>query len=211
MTEIFEEIDGYTVIRGFDACPIDPEATKVAVENEIKNNPALADADLKNLFGTYAVYSTNVGPGRRLLSEAEYTTRKAAFDALEEHHLLTEELEVIPDLRNTEYWHKANGRWEKIKIICLGETVPSDAVLPDALTEAQRGEIAAQERADRIAALPAAEKEAEKQAQIKAVIHEAVIKKEEAELEAEVNDTPLTFDPVVWVRERKEEIEALYA
>jgi hypothetical protein len=43
------------------------------------------------------------------------------------------------------------------------------------------------------------------------VIHEAVIKKQEAELEAEVNDTPLTFDPVAWVRERKGEIEALYA
>ena len=211
MTEILEEIDGYTIIRGFDVCPIDPEATKAAVENEIKNNPALANANLESLFNAHVVYSTNVDPGRKLLSEAEYTTRKAAFDALEEHHLLTEELEVIPDLRNTEYWQKLDGRWEKIKIICPGETVPADAVLPDALTGAQRTEIAAQEQADRIAALSPAEKEAEKQAQIKAVIHEAIIKKQEAELEAEVNDTLLTFDPVAWVQERKSDIEALYA
>jgi hypothetical protein len=211
MTEILEEIDGYTIIRGFDVCPVDPEATKAAVENEIRGNHTLSGANLENLFNTHVVYSANAGPGRKLISEAEYTTRRAAFDALEEHQLLTEELEVIPDFRNTEYWQKPEGRWEKIKIVRPGVTIPADAVLPDALTEAQRMEIAAQEGLDRIAALSPAEKEAEKQARIKAVIHEAVIKKQEAELEAEVNDTPLTFDPVAWVREQKEEIEALYA
>jgi hypothetical protein len=77
------------------------------------------------------------------------------------------------------------------------------------LTSPQRDEIAAQEKVDRIAALSPGEKAAEKQAQIKAVIHEAVIKKQEAELEAEVNDTPLAFDPVAWVRERKSEMERL--
>jgi uncharacterized protein YaiL (DUF2058 family) len=62
--------------------------------------------------------------------------------------------------------------------------------------------------ADRIAALSPEERE--KRAQIKAVIHEAAIKKQEADIEAEVDDTASTFDPVAWVRERKGEIEALY-
>jgi hypothetical protein len=124
---------------------------------------------------------------------------------------LTEGLEIIPDFRNVEYWQKQDGRWGKTKIEHIGETVPSDAVVPDSLTAPQRAEIAAQEKADRIAALSPVDKEAEKQAQIKAVIHEAVIKKQEAELEAEVNNASLTFDPVAWARERKSEIEAIYA
>jgi hypothetical protein len=211
MIEILEKIDGHTIIKGFDVCPIDPEATKAAVEDQIKKNPDLAQTDLKTLFATYAVYSVNPAPGRKLISEADYGVHKAQFDALKEHQCLTEELEIIPDFRNTEYWEQLEGRWVKHKIEHIGETVPATAFLPDALTEAQRAEIAAQEQTDRIAALSPEEKEAEKQARIKAVIHEAVIKKQEAELEAEVNDTPLTFDSVAWSRERKSEIEVLYA
>jgi hypothetical protein len=152
-----------------------------------------------------------MGPGRKLVSEDEYTAHKARFDALGEHECLTEGLETIPDFRNVEYWQELNGRWGKQKIEHVGETVPADAVLPEALNEAQRAEIAAQELADRIAALSPEEKETEKQARIKAVIREAALKKQEAEIEAGVNDTILTFDPVAWVREQKEEIEALYA
>jgi hypothetical protein len=211
MTEIIEEVDGYSIIRGFDVCPVDPEATKAAVAEQIKKNPDLAHTDLETLFETYEECSKNLGPGRKPISEAEYAARKAKFDVLGEHQLLTEALEIIPDFRTAEYWQKTNSRWGKYKIEHLGKTVPAKAVLPDALTGAQRSEIAAQERADRITALSPEEKEAEKQAQIKAVIHEAVIKKQEAELEAEVNDTSMEFDPVIWVRERKSEIEAVYA
>jgi hypothetical protein len=209
--EILEKIDGYSIIRGFDVCPFDPEATKAAVEEQIKKNPALAHTDLKTLYTTYAVYSANTSPERKAIFEEEYTDHKTRLDALGEHQCLTEDLETIPDFRNAEYWQKLDGRWGKHKIEHLGETVPPAAIVPDTLTAPQRSEIAAQEKADRIAALSPEDKEAEKQAQIKAVIHEAVIKKQEAELEAEVNDTPLMFDPVAWVRERKSEIEAIYA
>jgi hypothetical protein len=211
MIELLEKVDDYSLIRGFDVCPVDPEATKAAVEEQIRKNPALAQGDLATLFETYAVQFVNTGPGRKALSEDEYAVHKAKFEALKEHECLTESLEIIPDFRNVEYWQKQDGRWGKTKIVCLGETVPSGAVVPDALTAPQQAEIAAQEKADRIAALSPEEKAAEKQAQIKAVIHEAVIKKQEAELEAEVNNAPLEFDPVSWVRERKSEIEAIYA
>jgi hypothetical protein len=211
MIERLEEVDGYSVVRGFDVCPVDPEATKAAVEEQIKQNPALAQSNLATLFETHAVQSVNIGPGRKAISEDAYATRKAKFEALKEHQLLTEGLEIIPDFRNVEYWQKQDGRWGKTKIEHIGEVIPSGAIVADALTAPQRAEIAAQEKADRIAALSPEDKAAEKQAQIKAVIHEAVIKKQEAELEAEVNDTPLTFDPVAWVRERKTEIEAIYA
>jgi hypothetical protein len=211
MVEIFEEIDGYTIIRGFDTYPLNPEATAAAVRKQIEKNPALAEVDPETLFDTYAEYSPNTGPGRKCITQAEYAERKPMFDALGEHECLTEEAGPLPDFRDTEYWQESGGRWKKIKIEHIGGTVPAGAVLPDALTEAQRTEIAAQERADRIAALSPEDREKEMRARIKAVIREAVIKKQEAELEAEVNDAPVEFDPVAWVRERKEEIEALYA
>jgi hypothetical protein len=211
MIEIFEEIDGYTIIRGFDVYPVDPEATKAAVEEEVRKNPALADVDLETLFDTYAVYSPNLGPGREAISDTEYTSYKVKFDALGEHECLTEESGVRADFRGTDYWQKSGGRWEKIKIEHIGEVIPAGTFAPDALTTQQREEIAAQVSMDRIAALPPEEKEKEKQAQIKAAIHEAVMKKQEAELEAEVNNAPMEFDSVAWVRERKSEIEALYA
>jgi hypothetical protein len=211
MIESIEAIDGYSVVRGFDVCPFDPEATKAAIKDQIKKNPDLAHADLKTLVETYAVYSVNTGPGRKAISEDEHAAHKAKFEDLGEYRRLTEGLETIPVFRNSEYWQKQAGRWGKTKIERLGEIIPPDAFVSDTLTAAQRAEIAAQEKADRIAALSPEDKAAEKQAQIKAVIHEAVIRKQEAELEAEVNDTPLTFDPVAWARERKSEIEAVYA
>jgi hypothetical protein len=211
MIERLKAIGDYSIIRGFDVCPVDPEETNAAVEAQIKQNPALASVDLETLFTTYAVCFVNLGPGRKLISEDEYAVHKAKFEALKKHQCLTETLKIIPDFRNVEYWQKQGDRWGKTKIVCLGETVPTDAVVADSLTAPQREEIAAQEKADRIAALSPEDKAAEKQAQIKAIIHEAVIKKQEAELEAEVNDTPLTFDSVAWVRERKSEIEAVYA
>jgi hypothetical protein len=211
MIELLQKIEGYSIIRGFDVCPIDPEATKAAVEEQIKQNPALAQGDLKALFETYAVYSVNTDSGQKVISRDEYMAHKAKFEALGKHQLLTETLEIIPDFRDAEYWEKQSGRWGKTQIKNIGETIPSGGIVPEALTAAQRAEIADQEKADRIAALSPEAKEAEKQAQIKTVIHEAVIKKQEAELEAEVNDAPLTFDAAAWVRERKTEIEAIYA
>jgi hypothetical protein len=211
MIERLEAIGSYSIIRGFDVCPLDPEATKAAVEEQIVKNPALASVDLETLFETHAVYSDKIGPGGKIISEDEYAAHKAKFEALKEHQCLTEGLEIIPDFRNVEYWQKKSGRWGKTKMASLGETLPSGAVAADSLTAPQQAEIAAQEKADRIAALSPEAKESEKQAQIKAVIHEAIIKKQEAELEAEVNNVPLEFDPVSWVRERKSEIEAIYA
>jgi hypothetical protein len=184
MIERLEALDGYSVVRGFNVCLYDPEATKAAVEEQIVKNPALAHADMETLFETYAVYSDNTGPERKAISEDAYAAHKAKFETLKEHQCLTEALKIIPDFRNVEYWKKQNGRWGKTKIEHIGETIPSGAVVADALTAPQHAEIAAQEKADRIAALSLGDKEAEKQAQIKAVIHEAVIKKQEAELEA---------------------------
>ena len=205
MTEIFEKIDGHTLIRGFDACPVNPAATTEAVKAAIKNDPALAEVDLTTLYDTYAVYSTNVGSGRKLLSEAEYAIHKSLFDALKEHQLLTEELEVIQDFRGAEYWQKANGRWGKHTIERLGETAPADAVLPDALTETQRSEIAAQNEAARISALEPDAKEAEKQARLDAAADEADRLSRRAEIQGKV------FSAAAWYAEKRDEIEAKYA
>jgi hypothetical protein len=210
MIERIETVDGYSIIRGFDECPIDPEETRAAVEAQIRQHPELANKSMMELFNTYTVYS-EPGPGRKRITDAEYAARKAQFDALGEHQLLTETLEIIPDFTGVEYWQEAGGRWGKHKIEAIGVTVPADGVPPEALTGPQGAEIAAQEQGDRIAALSPADREAEKQARIKAVIHEAAIKKQEAEIEAEIDGTASTFDHIAWVQERKSEIEALYA
>jgi hypothetical protein len=131
--------------------------------------------------------------------------------SLQGHAALTLEGEIIPDWRGTEYHIKTAGTWAKAKAEHIGEALPGGAVPSDALTDAQRSEIAAQAEAERVAALAPEERAAEKQARIKAVIREAVTRKQEADLEAEVNGTPAEFDPVTWVRERKNEIEAKYA
>ena len=205
MVEIFEKIDGYTIIRGFDVCPGDPEATGIAVENQIRNNPALAAIDMETLFDTYTEYPPDPGQGRKFITEAEYSEHKAMFDALGEHECLTEELEIVHDFRSAEYWQKANGRWGKHTIERLGETAPADAVLPDALTETQRSEIAAQNEAARISALEPDAKEAEKQARLDAAADEADRLSRRAEIQGKV------FSAAAWYAEKRDEIEAKYA
>jgi hypothetical protein len=207
-----EELDGYIIIRGYEDCPFNPEETKAAVAAAVKKNPALKEMGLEELIEKHRVCFDNVGPGKKLFADSDYGVLEEKFDTLEENQLLTEALQVIPDLRGVEYWQKEASRWTHVKIVKIGEDVPKKgAVLPDKLTAEQREEIAVQERADRIAALSPDEKDAEKQAQIKAVFKEALARKQEAELEAEVNDTPMAFDSVAWARERKTEIEAQYA
>jgi hypothetical protein len=206
-----EEIDGYSIIRGWEDCPTDPEQTRAAVEAAVQKNPELAKMDLEKLFEMYEVLSENLGPGKKHFTEADDGVLEGKFDTLQEKQLLTETLEVVADFRGVEYWKLENTRWSKIKIEHIGETVPSGAFLPEALTGEQQAEIAAQGEADRIAALSPDEKEAEKQAKIKAVMKEALARKQEAEFEAEVNDTPMEFDSVAWAQEQKAQIEAKYA
>jgi hypothetical protein len=110
MAELFTAIDGYTIINGFGACAGDPEATTAAIKKQIQENSALAEADPETLYDAYTEYSTSLGPGRKLVTEAEYAERKAQFDALKEHQCLTEESGIIPDFRAVEYWQKAEGR-----------------------------------------------------------------------------------------------------
>jgi hypothetical protein len=205
MTEIHEEIDGYTIIRGYDACPVDPEATKAAVAERIAENPALADTDLNELFETFAVYSANVGPGRKFISDDEYPACQALFDALGEYRCLTKDLVEITDFRNIEYWQKTDMRWTKQKISSIGEIVPTDAVLPDAMTEEQRAEISAQQESDRVAGLSGEQKAAELQARLDALADEA------DRLERRAHRQGRPFDSVAWYAEHKTPIEEKYA
>jgi hypothetical protein len=41
MIKRLKEIDGYSIIQGYEACPVDPEATKAAVEEAVRKNPDL--------------------------------------------------------------------------------------------------------------------------------------------------------------------------
>jgi hypothetical protein len=204
MVEILEEIDGHTIISGFDVCPIDPEATKVAVEKQIAKNPALAEGDMETLFETYTAYSI-VGPGRKCLTEAEHAEHKAKFDALREHERLTEGLAILPDYRGVEYWRQSGGRWGKAKIEQLGVAMPDGAVLDKDLSPEQRGEITAQQESDRVAGLSGEQKAAEKQARLDAAADEADRLSRRAQIQSKA------FDAAAWYGEKAAEIEAKYA
>jgi hypothetical protein len=205
IVETLQEIDGYTIIRGFSPCPIDPEATKAAVAEQIDNNPSLANSDLDALFDAFAVYSENFSPGRRSLTEEEYSEHKALFDGLGEHELLAANLQKVPCFKDVEYWLKTEGRWAKNKIEHIGQTVPQAAVLNDALTQAQREEIGAQREADRIAALDPEAKEAEKQARLDA----AAVEADKLSRRATIRGTD--FNAAAWYAGKEAEIEAKYA
>jgi hypothetical protein len=205
IVEALQEIDGYTIIRGFSPCPIDPEATKAAVAEQIDRNPSLATGDLEVLFEAFAVYSDKFGPGRRCLTEEEYSQHKALFDELGEHELLTAYLQKIPCFKDVEYWLKTEGRWAKSKIEHIGQTVPQEAVLDGALTQGQRKEIAAQQEADRIAALEPEAKEAEKQSRLDAAADEADKLSRRAAIQG------ATFNAAAWYADKEAEIEAKYA
>jgi hypothetical protein len=211
MIERFMKIDGYSIFIGVEPCPVDPEKTMAAVEAQIKKNPALKEMGLETLCKMFTVYSEQLLPGAKVVFEDKGLADRAMLEALEEHQLLSEQLQIVSDFRGNEYWQNENGKWKHIKIANIGATIPSDAISLNALTSDQRAEIAAQERADRIAALTPEQKETEKQAQLKAVVKEAIAKKEEAALEAELNNTSVVFDYLAWAQERKAEIEAVYA
>jgi hypothetical protein len=175
-----------------------------ALEEELK--PLLDDYEKKReaLFMAAPVYFLP-GPGAVQASDEEAAPLEAKFAALQEHEKLTLQGSVIPDCRGVEYWKKTGGKWVKAKIEDIGVSLPAGSVLPEALTEAQRSEIADQENAARIAALSPEKKAAEKQAALDALADEA------DRLERRARIQGGDFDAVAWYGEHKTSVEAKYA
>jgi hypothetical protein len=183
------------------------EQAKANIAVEEQNlGPILAaiEAAKPRIFEEAVVYFLP-NPGEKHLSPAEEADLAAKWAALQEHEALTLEGEIIPDWRGTEYHLKTAGVWTKAKVEHIGETLPEGAILPDDLTLSQRTEIAAQDEADRLAALEPEEREAEKQARLDAAADEADRLSRRAAIQKK------DFDAAAWYGEKSAEIEAKYA
>jgi hypothetical protein len=173
------------------------------LEDELRPLVEAYEAEFTRLYEENPVYFL-CGPGQCCCEN--YETLKAKFDALKEHERLTDEGEIIPDWRGTEHWYRAaKGKWVNGKIEFIGEELPDKFILPENLTEEQRKEIAAQEEAERIAAMSKDDRAKAKQAALDALADEA------DRLDRRNKIQRKAFDPVAWYEEKAAEIEAKYA
>jgi hypothetical protein len=200
-----EFIGEYKIIRGIEDATPDP----VATENEafhhvtVAEYRAMSEAELEELFNQHIIYAAPGPDGVLILDDiAEDILSKLA--ALKEHEKLQDNLEILPDWRGVEFWHKANGIWSKQKINQIGVMPPNGFILSEDITEDYRREIAAQEEMDRLTNLTAEQRLTEKESALKALKAEALRQKEMAE----IADEP--FDAKAWYQTEAAKINAKY-
>jgi hypothetical protein len=173
------------------------------LEDELRPLVEAYEAEFARLYEENPVYFP-CGPGQCCCEN--YETLKAKFDALKERERLTDEGDVISDYRNVEYWHQGKDKkWVRVKIDNIGESPLMPFVLPENLTPEIQAEIAAQEEAERIAAMPKDDKAKAKQAALDALADEA------DRLDRRNKIQRKAFDPVAWYEEKAIEVEAKYA
>jgi phage gpG-like protein len=209
----FERIDEYDVFGWVSDLSADPEDTKEAVLAKYPGIDLvmLEPNEVNRLFAENVVYS-KPGPNAEWIEDDAAAALVALAKTCGEYEKLSADgTAKIPDYRGTEYWQNQGGKWKKIKIEKLGVALPAGTILDNDLTHDQRDEIAVQRENERIAALSPTEKDNEKQNRIKAALHGAAIKKQEADIEAEISGEPSAFDAAAWFQEQKAEIEAKYA
>jgi hypothetical protein len=204
-TKRTESIGKYTIIRGSD----DPTPNPVATEDEafhhvtVAEYRAMSETELKELFNQHIVYA-DPGPGGTLIQDDIAEDILLKLTALNEHKKLQDNLEILPDWRGVEFWHKVNGAWNKQKIDQIGVMPPDGFILPDNLTEDHRREIAAQEEINRLTGLTAEQRAQEKDGALKALQAEALRQKEMAEISDE------QFDAKAWYQTEAAKIKAKY-
>jgi ClpP class serine protease len=204
-TKRTELIGGYKIIQGID----DPTPNPVATEDEayhhvtVAEYRAMSEAELKELFNQHIVYA-DPGLDGTLIQDSIAEDILSRLATLKEHEKLQDNLKILPDWRDVEFWHKANGVWRKQKINQLGDVPPNGFILPDALTEDHRREIAVQEEIDRLTGLTAEQRAQEKDGALKALKAEALRQKEMAEIADE------QFDAKAWYQTEAAKINAKY-
>lgn len=103
------------------------------------------------LMGEHAQYLSPT-VGEMILDDAGYAKLSAAAAKASKTQKVCMDGTTVDDYRGVTFWTN-DGRWTKSMISDLGETVPSTGLLDSALTADQRTAIAAQDEADRVAAL----------------------------------------------------------
>ena len=98
-------------------------------------------------------------PGESLIDDAQASDMQAKHAATPPGQALLLTGEYVTDLRGRDFW--LTSPWAHKVIDTLGEDLPSGAITPELLTDAQRAEISVQQEADRVAALSPADRAAE--------------------------------------------------
>jgi hypothetical protein len=201
------KIGNYTIIDRIGEAAIDIEETKKHIASMIA--PEMSKEEIEDLYNSHLQYA-KAGPEGELTSDDLAEQIQQQLDERGERRQLLDSGEYIDDYRDVEYWKQdKSGRWVQEKIAAIGEAVPGKAVVLEQLDQERRREIeqaiAAQNEADRLAALTPEQKAEEKRAKLHALAREALQKAEEAELLDE------DFDKQAWLQPKKAEIEALYA
>jgi hypothetical protein len=155
-TKRTKSIGKYKIIRGID----DPTPNPVATEDEafhhvtVAEYRAMSEEELKEPFNRHIVYA-DPRPEGVLIQNDVAENILSEITALNEHEKLQDNMEILPDWRGVEFWHKVDGVWYKQKIDKIGIMPPDGFILPDALTEDYHREIAAQEEMNRLTNLTA--------------------------------------------------------
>ena len=94
---------------------------------------------------------------------------------------ITRDGNQVPENRGKVYFRKVSGTWQRTRIVKLGDTVPSDAVLAEDLTPEQRNEV----NRDRVAALPTEVRTREKDKALGALLNSAADMKARLEIQSD--------------------------
>jgi hypothetical protein len=150
------------------------------LQDELK--PLARDLDDKiiELRHAHAVYF-EPRTGEVIKDASEVETLLQAIKGCSKGSFVTLEGETIEDNRGKVYFRKSSGKWSRTRIVKLGDKIPSNAVTdPD---ETQQAEI---ER-DRISALPADIKAAEKANAIESAMVSATAMRNELEIKKDTS------------------------
>jgi len=203
-TITFVEIENYQIITSIDNASPDPEETNTMVDAIIAKNPDILLHKIREELLTENVVFARIGQGQKNVDDVEGENLKCSLDNLGAHEKLQLSGDTIADWRDTEYWIKQDEVWNKQKIEHMGETLPQNAVLPDALSQTQQQEIAEKDETTRLANLTPDQKAEEKDAALTAAKREVRYLKEEAEIAGE------SFDAKKEYQLRKAKIEEKY-
>jgi len=192
-TVTFVENENYQIIIDVENTSPDPEETNSKVDSIIEKNPnILLQKTRKDLLEENVVF-VRPGQGQKNVGDDEGNKLKSLLDGLGPNERLQLSGDTVADFRNTEYWIKRSGIWSKQKIKYIAEMFPSDAVLPEKLSQIQQREISEQNEAQRIAELTLEQKNDEKEAALTAAKREVRYLKEEAEITGEPFDAAMEF------------------
>lgn len=110
---------------------------------------------------------------------------------------------TVEDNRGRVYFNKVSGKWQRVRIIKLGDTVPADGVFQEDVTDAQRAEI----EADRVSDLTEGQRAAEKGKALANAINAAAGMRSRLEIQADPDALTKSQE---WYQSEVSRIEGLY-